>query len=128
MAAVARCFPGKAKGGGDRKPNPKEIDSCRSFIEREIAILKPELIIPVGALAIEQVLGHVGPLAEIVGKTQRIRYHDVEADVIALPHPSGASTWHRTSPGKELLERALAKIAKHPAMKRVCIPVAADRG
>jgi uracil-DNA glycosylase len=41
----------------------------------------------------------------------------VSFDVIALPHPSGASTWHRTEPGKTLLAQALAKIAAHPAWK-----------
>lgn len=118
MAAVARCFPGKAKGGGDRKPSPDEIDRCRHFIEREIAILEPELVLPVGAMAIEAVLGHKGPLAEVVGTKRRAKYHGADVDVIALPHPSGASTWHRTSPGKDLLAKALATIAAHPAIKR----------
>jgi uracil-DNA glycosylase len=40
-----------------------------------------------------------------------------ELDVIALPHPSGASTWHRTEPGKSLLARALTMIAKHEAWR-----------
>jgi len=117
FAAVARCFPGKAKGGGDRRPDPAEIERCRPFLEREVAILEPELVIPVGTLAISEVLGHKGPLAEIVGKNIRARYHGVDVDVVALPHPSGASTWHRTEPGKTLLGRALREVAKHPAVK-----------
>jgi uracil-DNA glycosylase len=117
MAAVARCFPGKAKGGGDRKPDPGEIERCRTYLEREIAILEPELILPVGGLAIEQVLGHKGPLAEVVGKTATVRYHGVSVDVIALPHPSGASTWHRTEPGKSLLVKALGLLAEHPTVR-----------
>ncbi len=32
FAAVARCFPGKASGGGDRKPDPEEIAACRPFL------------------------------------------------------------------------------------------------
>src|ERR1043165_4894202 len=40
MAAVARCFPGKANGGGDRKPDPKEIEACRTFLVREVDILQ----------------------------------------------------------------------------------------
>lgn len=119
MAAVARCFPGKAKGGGDRKPDPEEISRCRSFLEREVAILQPKLILPVGALAIEQVLGHKGPLSDVVGRQLEIRYHGVESDVICLPHPSGASTWHRTEPGKTLLDKALDLIAKHPEVQRI---------
>lgn len=117
MTAVLRCFPGKAKGGGDRRPDPIEIGNCRRFLERETAILLPRLVLPVGTLAIEQVTGHKGPLAEIVGKATTATYHGVAVDVICLPHPSGASTWHRTSPGKELLGQALSLIAGHPAVK-----------
>jgi uracil-DNA glycosylase len=118
MAAVLRCFPGKAKGGGDRRPDPAEIARCRRFLERETAILRPELILAVGTLAIEQVIGHKGPLVDVVGKPLTTTYHGHAADVICLPHPSGASTWHRMSPGKELLGQALSLIASHPAVKR----------
>lgn len=117
MAAVARCFPGKAKGGGDRKPDPVEIERCRGFLEREVQILRPGLVIPVGTLAIAQVTGEVGPLVDVVGRQLRARYHGVEVDVIALPHPSGASTWHRMEPGRSLLEKALRLIARHPDVK-----------
>lgn len=117
MAAVARCFPGKAKGGGDRRPSPEEIERCKPFIAREVAICRPELILPIGTLAIEQVLGHKGPLVDVVGQLRRVTWHGVEADVIALPHPSGASTWHRMEPGKTLLGAAMARVAAHPAMR-----------
>jgi uracil-DNA glycosylase len=118
MAAVARCFPGKARGGGDRRPDHEEIARCRPFLEREVAICQPALILPVGTLAIEQVLGHKGPLVEVVGRKHRVRWHGTAADAICLPHPSGASTWHRTEPGKQLLKAALACIAEHPAARR----------
>src|SRR5262252_4438339 len=32
MAAVARCFPGKSAGGGDRRPDATEIANCRGFL------------------------------------------------------------------------------------------------
>lgn len=118
MTAVARCFPGKAKGGGDRKPSPEEILRCQTHLAREVEILRPALIVPVGTLAIEQVLGHKGPLAAIVGVPKRATYHGVVADVICLPHPSGASSWHKTEPGMTLLRKALELIAKHPEIKR----------
>jgi uracil-DNA glycosylase len=119
MAAVARCFPGKAKGGGDRKPDPKEIHACKSFLEREVAILKPKLIIPVGGLAIEQVLERKAPLVDVIGHPLRVRYHGHEADVICLPHPSGASTWFKMEPGKSLTIQALRLLANHPEMRRI---------
>src|SRR5580765_6555544 len=52
FAAVIRCFPGKAAGGGDRVPNPEEIANCSSWLDREIEILRPRLVIPVGKFAI----------------------------------------------------------------------------
>lgn len=115
IAAVARCFPGKAASGGDRKPDRDEVARCGTFLAREVAILQPELVLPVGALAIEQVLGHRGPLAGVIGQARRGRFHGAEVDVVALPHPSGVSTWHRGEPGKTLLAQALALIGAHPA-------------
>ncbi len=125
MAAVARCFPGKAKGGGDRRPDPGEVARCRRWLAAEVDVLEPELVIPVGALAIQEVLVPEGgkaaselKLVDVVGRKLPARYHDRAVDVIALPHPSGASTWHRTPTGKRLLGKALATLAKHPAMVR----------
>src|SRR5581483_5806739 len=54
MAAVCRCFPGKKATGGDRVPAPDEIANCSTWLKREMEILQPELVIPVGKLAIEQ--------------------------------------------------------------------------
>lgn len=118
FAAVARCFPGKAKGGGDRVPSPTEIEACGKFLSKEVAILQPKLIIPVGTLAIGAVMGGEKKLlVDVIGKAARATFHGVTADVIALPHPSGASTWHRVEPGKTLLADALRLLAAHPAMR-----------
>jgi uracil-DNA glycosylase len=116
FAAVARCFPGKAKDGGDRRPDAKEIGRCRPYLEREVALLQPALILPVGTLAIEQVVGEKVKLEDVIGHLVRTRYHGRDVDVIALPHPSGASPWHKMEPGKTLLARALRKVRHHPAM------------
>jgi uracil-DNA glycosylase len=119
MSAVARCFPGKANGGGDRKPDKTEIANCVQHVRGEVSILKPQLVIPVGSLAIEQVLGRAEKLAAVIGTQQSVRYHGVRVDVIALPHPSGASTWHRMEPGKFLLGQAMKLLANHASMKAV---------
>ena len=117
MAAVARCFPGKASGGGDRKPDPQEVERCRKWLAREAAVLRPELVIAVGTLAIEQVLGARAALSEVVGTKRRADWHGHTVDVVALPHPSGASPWHKIEPGKTLLQKALRGLARHPAMR-----------
>jgi uracil-DNA glycosylase len=117
MAAVCRCFPGKAAGGGDRVPDAGEIERCSKHLHAELALIKPKLVIPVGKLAIAQLYPDVDKLAGVIGDKRRGEMAGVSFDVIALPHPSGASTWHRTEPGKTLLAQALAKIAAHPAWK-----------
>jgi uracil-DNA glycosylase len=117
MAAVCRCFPGKAESGGDRVPSPDEVSRCSRHIQTEVRILKPRLVIPVGKLAIAQLFSEVDKLTEIIGTTRRGTLAGHELDVIALPHPSGASTWHRTEPGKSLLEKALQTIGKHEAWR-----------
>lgn len=118
IAAVVRCFPGKTSGGGDRVPTPAECALWRGFLAREVEILRPTLLVPVGRLAIQEVLGHAGPLAEVVGRMHRARWHGVEADVVPLPHPSGASTWFKVEPGRTLLEAALGILARHPEVVR----------
>ncbi|MBA3453350.1 MAG: uracil-DNA glycosylase [Deltaproteobacteria bacterium] len=118
MAAVCRCFPGKAAAGGDRVPAPDEVARCNRHLVAEAKILRPKLVIPVGKLAIAQLVT-ADKLTEVVGIPRRATLGGVELDMIALPHPSGASTWHRTEPGKTLLVRALAMIAEHPAWRSI---------
>lgn len=117
MGAVCRCFPGKTLMGGDRVPSPQEALNCSVWLKRELDILQPNLVIPVGKLAIAQFLP-LQKLDQIIGrKFKNIGGAGYCFDVIALPHPSGASPWHRKEPGKRLLKKALRLIVKHPEFK-----------
>jgi uracil-DNA glycosylase len=116
LAAVCRCFPGKNSSGGDRVPAPDEIRNCSSWMDDEIQILKPRLVIPVGRLAIAQFID-CGKLEKVIGRKFRVERAEHSFDLIPLPHPSGASPWHKIPPGKELLECALKLIARHPAIE-----------
>jgi uracil-DNA glycosylase len=114
MAAVCRCFPGKKEGGGDRVPSDEEIANCSGWLDAEFKILEPALVIPVGKLAIAQFLAPAR-LDEMIGRQFRAERAGLAFDVVPLPHPSGASPWHRMEPGKTLLRKAMARIAAHPA-------------
>jgi uracil-DNA glycosylase len=114
MAAVCRCFPGKLPKGGDRVPSAAEVQRCSGWLDSEIELVQPELILPVGKLAISRFV-EVGRLSEIVGQPLIRVVAGAARQIIALPHPSGASTWHRTDPGKQLLEKALQRLEQHPA-------------
>jgi uracil-DNA glycosylase len=115
FAAVCRCFPGKNSGGTDRVPAPEEIRNCSSWMNDEIEILRPRLIIPVGRLAIMQFID-CAKLEKVIGRKFRVERSGHRFDVLPLPHPSGASPWHKIAPGKDLLGHALKLIARHPAV------------
>ena len=115
FAAVCRCFPGKSQGGSDRVPAPDEIRNCSSWMNNEFDILRPHLVIPVGRLAIAQFIGF-DKLDQVIGRKFVVSRNGFMFDLIPLPHPSGVSPWHKLSPGRELTERAMRKIARHPAM------------
>ena len=111
FAAVIRCFPGKAKGGADRVPAPDEIRNCSSWMDDEFEMLRPQLVIPVGRLAIT----HSFRAKNLTSDRTEVRRSlaRVKMDIIPLPHPSGASPWPKLSPGKELLAQAMRKISRH---------------
>ena len=119
FAAVCRCFPGKNSSGTDRVPASDEIRNCSSWMDNEIQILRPSLIIPVGRLAIMQFID-CAKLEKVIGRKLRAQRAGHRFDMIPLPHPSGASPWHKIQPGKELTRRALTLIARHSAIAVIC--------
>ena len=116
FSAVCRCFPGKNPNGGDRVPSNDEVARCSHWLKREFQLLQPLLVLPVGRLAISQFLAFES-LSTVVGRQWKLQYNGGWQDVIPLPHPSGASTWHRTEPGKTLLDESLRLLASHPAVR-----------
>src|SRR2546428_855249 len=56
MTSITKCFPGKGTGGGDRRPSQAEVDLCRPHLDRQLALVQPEILILVGGLAHERFL------------------------------------------------------------------------
>src|SRR4051812_43618204 len=110
IAAVTRCFPGPHPSGrGDRVPSKQEQVQCGDWLEAELRIIRPRLLIPVGRLAIERFLPPL-PLNELIGTSQSVAHVGGRSTVIPLPHPSGASSWFYQNDNKRLLERAIELI------------------
>jgi len=111
ITSMTRCFPGKSpRGNGDRRPSTPELALCRPFLEAELRLVRPRLIVPVGSIAIDYVLGRYGlgrrPLNAVVGRA-------FELDgrmVLPLPHPSGVSRWLNAPAHRELVERAIGHL------------------
>jgi uracil-DNA glycosylase len=107
IAAVTRCYPGPHPSGrGDRVPSRIEQEQCSGWLESELRIIRPTLLIPVGKLAIEKFLAPA-PLDRIVGRVHEVEHTGGRSRAIPLPHPSGASSWVNAPANRKLLERAL---------------------
>ena len=107
IAAVTRCYPGPSPSGrGDRVPSPDEQAHCAPWLEAELDLIRPDLIIPVGRLAIDRFLENE-PLDRLIGRVHITRRNGREVAVIPLPHPSGASSWVNLPANRMLLDRAL---------------------
>ncbi|HEV7705485.1 MAG TPA: uracil-DNA glycosylase family protein, partial [Gemmatimonadaceae bacterium] len=107
IAAVTRCYPGPSPSGrGDRVPSRFEQEQCSTWLESELRLIRPALLIPVGKLAMEKFLPP-SPLDQIIGKVHDVEHVGGRSRLIPLPHPSGASSWVNAPEHKKLLERAL---------------------
>ena len=105
-ASVTRCYPGRAPSGrGDRTPTPREQELCSFWRDWELELLRPQLIVTVGGLALRRLLG-LPSLTPCVGE----RFELDGAPVIPLPHPSGASGWLNDPANRERLATATARV------------------
>jgi uracil-DNA glycosylase len=105
IAALMRCFPGRNRAGtGDLKPPPAAVANCAHWLDAELRILKPTVLILVGQLAIARFVGP-GRLEDRVGHSFGER-----PVMVPLPHPSGQSRWLNDSANRDRLSHALALI------------------
>jgi uracil-DNA glycosylase len=115
ISAITRCYPGAhSSGRGDRVPTREEQESCGDWLESELRIIRPKLLIPVGRLAIERFLPNL-PLAELIGTRHIVEHAGGRSIAIPLPHPSGASSWIHQPGNRMLLERAINLISSTAA-------------
>jgi uracil-DNA glycosylase len=104
--SITRCDPGRSPSGrGDRTPTPAEAALCRPWLDAELRLLRPRLVLCVGGMAARHVLG-IARLTEHVG--DRLAVGDAVA--IPLPHPSGASGWLNLAENRARLDAALALV------------------
>src|SRR5438270_10962870 len=67
LSSLTHCDPGRsAKSNGDRRPSPQEIALCRPFLEAELRLVKPKVVLLVGTMAIETFFGKAR-LEEVIG-------------------------------------------------------------
>jgi len=118
IAALMRCFPGRNRAGnGDLKPPPAAVANCSHWLDSELRLLKPKVLILVGQLAIARFLGP-GRLEDRIG--HRFGERPV---MVPLPHPSGQSRWLNDPANRDRLAGALVLVGQlrsslAPALRR----------
>lgn len=92
ITSVTKCFPGRnSKGEGDRVPSAAEQKLCRPWLDAQLAVVQPKIVVPIGSLAIRLFYPPDARLEDVIG------HSIVDAagrSIVPLPHPSGASRWH----------------------------------
>ena len=109
MTAITLCYPGPHPAGrGDRVPTRAEQTLCAPWLEAALALIRPRVLIPIGALAIARFLGNGTAMTDLIGR----RFERDGRIIVPLPHPSGASQWFNAPENKARLARALAILAE----------------
>jgi len=107
FSAVTKCYPGRLPGArGDRVPTFEEQALCRPWLDAQLELLKPDIILLVGMLAIQSCLGRVPSLTAVVGTNiikDGVRY-------LPLPHPSGVSRWLNEPENVAKVHQAMATL------------------
>lgn len=109
LSAVTKCYPGKSKSGnGDRVPTAAERKLCAPWRSRELAIIRPKIVIPIGRIAIEQFLPELKgrPLDSFIGQS----FERDRTAIVPLPHPSGVSRWLNRPENRAKVDEALARL------------------
>ncbi len=107
LSSLTRCDPGpNPRGNGDRRPSPPEVALCRPYLEAELRLLRPKVVLLVGTMAIEAFFGKMR-LEECIGS-----YEERNGMLLLpLPHPSGVSRWLNDPEHQRLHRQALEILA-----------------
>jgi uracil-DNA glycosylase len=121
IASLMRCFPGRNRAGnGDLKPPPAAVANCAHWLDAELRLLRPEVLILVGQLAIARFMGP-GTLGDRVGR----RFGERPV-MIPLPHPSGQNRWLNDKANRARLAAALSLLGDLRATVALARPSASN--
>jgi uracil-DNA glycosylase len=115
FTSITKCFPGKAvSGNGDRAPSGKERALCRPYLDAELALVRPPLILTMGRLAAEAVIPGARSLSlkDLVGSVRTVELPHGAIPVVPLPHPSGVGRWLNHADNRALVDRAMDALAE----------------
>ena len=69
IANVLKCRPDMPQGApGNRAPTPAEMETCLPYLREQIEVIQPKVLVALGAIAVEGLLGSRGPMREMRGR------------------------------------------------------------
>ncbi len=81
IANILKCRP-----PGNRDPKPAEVASCAAYLERQVALIAPRVILAVGRIAAQNLLDETLPIGKMRGRGYT--YRDTNIPVIVTYHPA----------------------------------------
>lgn len=81
IANILKCRP-----PGNRDPKPEEVSSCSAFLQRQVELIRPSLILAVGRIAAQNLLQEDSPVGRLRG--QVYRYGPREIPLVVTYHPA----------------------------------------
>ena len=118
IANAVKCRP-----PNNRTPEAAELAACRPYLTRQIALIRPRLIVLLGRVAVQSLLGEDASLASLRGKALRYRENGLDIPVLVTYHPAyllrnlpdKAKAWEDLCRARALMrtERASCTTAKN---------------
>ena len=76
IANILKCRPDMPAGSfGNRPPTPTEMQTCRPYLMEQIEIIQPSVLVALGAVAVEGLLGTRATMRELRGRWHT--YHSI---------------------------------------------------
>lgn len=132
-SAVVKCYPGRKykkeghqqAGSQDRLPSSSMVQNCRSFLERQIELVEPDVVITLGSFPLKEYLllsshhsREVPKLEEYVGRSQQWG----GKTVVFFPHTSGNARWLNDETNKKLFQKAI-RLLKNVLIRKKIVRV-----
>jgi len=85
---VAICNVLKCRPPGNRDPKPDEVAACSAFLDRQLELLQPKLLILMGKHAVYRLLGETRPISQMRGRLYEVEIAGRKVPAVVTYHPS----------------------------------------
>jgi uracil-DNA glycosylase len=83
IANVLKCRP-----PANRNPSPEEMAMCQPYLHRQIALLRPKIIVAMGRFAVQTLLQSTDPIGKLRGRVHPVQINGHSAPVVVTYHPA----------------------------------------